>query len=303
MTDLPPAAFAARPRGCILRSCNGRRPRQSATGEVRLRSAIRAVAADRAPRPPREIPCLASVPDPLAASLPPHRSASETTTIDDKVMSAAVAERQATLHRVQAEIGACRRCVEGGTIPAARPIFRGHAGQRWMVVGQAPGPGTSDAGIPYAGATGKTLGRWLERAGFPPGALHEQFYLTSLTKCFPGKARDPRGKGDRAPSAVEIGWCRPHLDREIALVQPAIIVSLGRLAANALAPETRGLPLAEIVGQVWSGERGGHAFVLVPLPHPSGVSHWLNAPANRARVEIALTRLGEMTQRIDMSSG
>jgi len=165
---------------------------------------------------------------------------------------------------------------------------------RLMVVGQAPGPAAHERGVPYSGATGKTLARWLEAAGFPPGALHERFYLTSLTKCFPGKATGGRGKGDRAPSAREIGWCRTHLDREIALVRPAVVVSLGRLAANALAPETRGLPLAEIVGRTWPGERGEHVFVLVPLPHPSGVSHWLNDAANRARVDTALGELAAL---------
>ena len=205
-----------------------------------------------------------------------------------------MAERQGVLCVVQAEIAVCRRCVEAGSIPAANPIFQGDAGMRLMVVGQAPGPATHELGVPYSGATGKTLGRWLERAGFPPGALHERFYLTSLTKCFPGKATG--GKGDRAPSAREIGWCRGHLDREIGLVRPAAVVSLGRLAANALAPATRGLPLAEIVGRVWPGERGGHAFVLVPLPHPSGVSHWLNDAANRGRVDLALAELGRLTQ-------
>ncbi len=204
------------------------------------------------------------------------------------------AERQAVLRAVQAEIAGCRRCVTAGTIAEANPIFRGDAGMRMMVVGQAPGPATHELGVPYSGATGRTLGRWLERAGFPPGALHERFYLTSLTKCFPGKATG--GKGDRAPSANEIGWCRPHLDREIALVRPVAIVSLGRLAANALAPATRGLPLADVVGRAWPGERGGHAFVLVPLPHPSGVSHWLNDAENRARVDLALTELGRLRE-------
>lgn len=198
---------------------------------------------------------------------------------------------------MQAEIAACRRCVEAGTIPEANPIFRGGAGMRLMVVGQAPGPATHEAGVPYSGATGKTLARWLERAGFPPGSLHERFYLTSLTKCFPGKASG--GKGDRAPSAKEIAWCRIHLDREIALVRPATVVSLGRLAANALAPQTRGLPLAEVVGRIWEGERGGHAFALVPLPHPSGVSHWLNDAANRARVDLALAELGRLRAELD----
>ncbi|MCC6312552.1 MAG: hypothetical protein IT337_00965 [Thermomicrobiales bacterium] len=204
-------------------------------------------------------------------------------------MPASPHDRQRALTRLQQEIAACDACVAAGFIPVAKPIFRGHAGHRLMVVGQAPGTVADAAVVPYSGASGRTLGGWLERAGFPPGALYEQFYLTSLTKCFPGKATT--GKGDRAPSAREIALCRAHLDREIALVQPEIVLSLGRLAANALCPVTRPLPLAEIVGSVREVERAGHVFRLIPLPHPSGVSRWLNDPANRARVDLALAAL------------
>ena len=68
--------------------------------------------------------------------------------------------------------------------------------------------------VPYAGASGRTLRGWLARAGFDEGTLHGRFYLTSLTKCFPGPSAS--GKGDRAPSAAEVALCRAHLDRELA---------------------------------------------------------------------------------------
>jgi uracil-DNA glycosylase len=166
-----------------------------------------------------------------------------------------------------------------------------------MVVGQAPAALTHERPLPYTGATGRTLGRWLERAGFPPGTLHERCYLTSLTKCFPGPSRD--GKGDRAPSAVEIALCREHLDRELALVRPQVVLALGRLAATALlrAPSR---PLADLVGTVREAERAGQRFLVVPLPHPSGVSRWLNAAENRSRVERALGRLGELRVELDL---
>ena len=71
---------------------------------------------------------------------------------------------QITLDLVQQEIRACTRCVAAGFIPAANPMFLGHAGQRLMVVGQAPGPRASAAGEPYRNATGKALQGWLSRA-------------------------------------------------------------------------------------------------------------------------------------------
>ena len=197
-----------------------------------------------------------------------------------------------TLDLVQQEIAACTLCVAAGFIPIARPVFQGHVGQGLMIVGQAPGPSSGQRGVPYTGATGKTLQGWLEGAGFPAGALHRDFYLTSLTKCFPGPAKGRGGKGDRPPSAREIALCARHLDREIALVRPGIVVSLGRLAAERLDPTARKLPLADLVGSVRRAERAGHVFRLLPLPHPSGVSRWLNDPAHRARLDAALAVLG-----------
>jgi uracil-DNA glycosylase len=199
---------------------------------------------------------------------------------------------QAALTLVQQEIAACTRCVQAGFIPAANPIFQGHAGQRLMVVGQAPGPRAGALGEPYRGATGKALQAWLTRAGFAEGALHRDFYLTSLTKCFPGPARHG-GKGDRPPSATEIEFCREHLDREIALVQPEIVLALGRMSAERLDPTVRGQALAEVVGTLRPSERTGHTFLVLPLPHPSGVSRWLNQPAHRVRLELALEILSD----------
>lgn len=199
--------------------------------------------------------------------------------------------RQCQLEVVQREIAACTLCVAGGFIPAALPIFHGHAGQRLMIVGQAPGPTAGERPLPFTGASGKTLQAWLERAGFSPGALHREWYLTSLTKCFPGKAVGSAGKGDRPPSAAEITLCARHLDREIALVRPEIVVSLGRLAAERLDPTARKEPLAALVGSVRQAARSGHPFTLIPLPHPSGVSRWLNDPAHQARLAEGLVLL------------
>jgi uracil-DNA glycosylase family 4 len=203
-------------------------------------------------------------------------------------------DTQVALEAVQREIAACTLCVAGGFIASSLPIFHGHAGQRLMIVGQAPGPTAGERPLPFTGASGRTLQGWLERAGFPPGSLHSDFYLTSLTKCFPGPARGG-GQGDRPPSAREIALCAPHLDREIALVHPEIIVSLGRLAAERLDPTARRLPLADLVGSARSAARAGHTFLLLPLPHPSGVSRWLNVPAHRARLDAALALLSRQS--------
>jgi len=207
------------------------------------------------------------------------------------------ATRAAALAAVQREIAACRRCVAAGFIPAAHPIFRGGVHHRLMVVGQAPGALAHERPLPYSGASGRTLGAWLARAGFDPGALHDRCYLTSLTKCFPGPS--PGGKGDRAPSAAEIALCRAHLDRELALVRPELVLALGKLASVALTGVNA--PLAELVGTLRPAERAGHRCLVLPLPHPSGVSRWLNDPANRARHEQALALLADLREARGLS--
>ena len=207
-------------------------------------------------------------------------------------------DAETRLERLQRDIRGCARCVAAGYIAAAAPILHGQAAARVMVVGQAPGAAAFERPMPYMGATGRTLRGWLARAGFPDAAFHDPacFYLTSLTKCFPGRAR--AGAGDRAPSRAEIALCGEHLAAELALVRPELILALGRLAIEALLPGCRGLPLAELIGAprraTWPP--AGDAWVLA-LPHPSGVSRWHNDPAHRARVDAALAWLADERAR------
>ncbi len=201
---------------------------------------------------------------------------------------------------VQADIRRCTHCVDAGYIPSAHPILRGNATARIMVIGQAPGGEAAERPLPYSSATGRTLRAWLARAGFPDDAFHDadRFYLTSLTKCFPGKAKT--GGGDRAPSRREIALCSGHLTTELHLVQPELILSLGRLSIEAMLPSVRGLPLAAIVGTPRPAElpllREIGTLVL-PLPHPSGISRWLNHPDHRARVDAGLEWLAQERER------
>jgi len=202
------------------------------------------------------------------------------------------------LPTLQAAIRTCTRCVEAGFIPTAAPILRGNAAARIMVIGQAPGPTAVERPWPYSGATGKTLNRWLVSAGFEADAIHDpdRFYLTSLTKCFPGKANS--GAGDRVPGRTEIELCASHLNAELSAVQPDLILALGRVSINRLLPSTHKLPLHDVVGTVLKSEYlpAGEATIL-SLPHPSGVSRWLNSEANRIRLTLALNWLSEARER------
>ncbi|MDQ6673925.1 MAG: uracil-DNA glycosylase family protein [Chloroflexota bacterium] len=184
------------------------------------------------------------------------------------------------------EVVACRACEVAGYLVRAHPIRPTLLDQpRLMLVGQAPGPVTDRQGYHFAGPAGRFLEVWFERAGFPSGYFREQVYLTSLTRCFPGKSAS--GNGDRPPSRAEIGLCRPFLDRELALFQPRLVLLVGKMAIDAFLGRH---PLTQTVGKVF--EVDGRLWL--PLPHASGVSRWLNEPANRAHLDAAVSQLARL---------
>src|SRR6202162_1081013 len=136
---------------------------------------------------------------------------------------------------VQREQRACTRCVDAGHIPSAHPVFSGRAGQRILLVGQAPGPIEHDQTRPFAGRAGRQLMRWLIRAGFrDEDDVRERIYMTAMTTCFPG--RRPGGAGDRRPSAAEVALCAPWLDAVIALLAPRLIMPIGSPALERFLP-------------------------------------------------------------------
>jgi len=187
-----------------------------------------------------------------------------------------VANRERALARLHARIRACAQCVEAGYLPSAFPIVAGKASDRVMIIGQAPGAVELTTGLPFSGRAGAELRRWLAEAGIDEAHLP---YRTSITKCFPGKAAG--GAGDRRPSLPEIALCAPWLDAELALVRPRVVLLVGTLAIERFWGRA---PLSDVVGlSRIDGER-----VLIPLPHPSGASRWLNEPENRLRLRRAL---------------
>ena len=187
-----------------------------------------------------------------------------------------VADRERALARLHAQIRACTKCLAAGYLPSAFPIVAGNASDRVMIIGQAPGAVELTTGLPFSGRAGAELRRWLAEAGIDEAHLP---YRTSITKCFPGKAAS--GAGDRRPSPPEVALCAPWLEAELALVRPRVILLVGTLAIERFWGR---VPLSEVVGR--SRADGDH--VLIPLPHPSGASRWLNDPAHRALLRRAL---------------
>jgi uracil-DNA glycosylase family 4 len=189
----------------------------------------------------------------------------------------------AKLKRLHARIRACTKCVAAGHLDAAAPVVAGSITDRVMIVGQAPGVVELTTRTPFSGRAGAELRRWLARAGIDEQQLP---YRTAITKCFPGKAA--AGAGDRRPSPPEIALCAPWLEAELALVRPEIILLVGTLAIDRLWGKAA---LSDVVGRSKRSPALKDAL-LIPLPHPSGASRWLNEAANRARLDRALRLLG-----------
>lgn len=189
----------------------------------------------------------------------------------------------AKLKRLHTRIRSCTKCVAAGYLDMAAPVVAGDITDRVMIVGQAPGVVELTTRLPFSGRAGAELRRWLARAGIGADDLP---YRTAITKCFPGKA--PGGAGDRRPSPPEIALCAPWLEAELALVRPKIILLVGTLAIDRLWGKAA---LRDVVGRSRRSPQL-HDALLIPLPHPSGASRWLNDPANRARLERALRLLG-----------
>ena len=147
--------------------------------------------------------------------------------------------------------------------------------------------------------------RWLVRGGFrDEDDVRERIYMTAMTTCFPG--RRPDGAGDRRPSAAEVALCAPWLDGVLALLRPRLIIPIGSLALERFLPGRR---LDSIIGAAYSATgipitgAPREVPVLVPLPHPSGQSRWLNDPARLALLDRALMTLREMVLWADPAGG
>jgi len=175
---------------------------------------------------------------------------------------------------------ACRACPNVVGTPVTGPV----PDARVMLVGQAPGPREEALGRPFAYTAGKRLFAWFERfVGIDEEEFRKRVQISAVIRCFPG--RDPKAGGDRVPDAVEIANCAKHLDREIALLRPELVIAVGTLAAKQLIGMSE---LRTIVGRVHRVTRAGHAFDVVVLPHPSGRSTWTNKAENQALLEKSL---------------
>jgi uracil-DNA glycosylase family 4 len=191
-----------------------------------------------------------------------------------------------SLRSLQRDNAACRACVEAGYPLESLPVFEGRPGQRAYIFGQAPGVLEGHERRPWRGRAGQTLRRWLD---LDEDAFYGTFYCASVTRCYPGRAAG--GKGDRTPTPREQELCAFWRQWELRLLKPELILAVGGLAIRRLLRITS---LDACVGASYPYD----GATVYPLPHPSGVSRWLNEPVNRERLEDALARIRSELQTL-----
>ena len=164
------------------------------------------------------------------------------------------AERAAiALDEVAAEVRVCPKCELARTRTHAVP-GEGHPTARIMLIGEGPGWHEDQQGRPFVGNAGRFLNELLAKAGLQ----REDVFVTNVVKCRP--------PGNRDPMPDEIAACAPYLDRQIAAIDPEVIVTLGRFSMARWFPGER---ISRIHGQP---KRDGRRLI-VPMYHPAAALH------------------------------
>lgn len=190
--------------------------------------------------------------------------------------------KQQLLSQHVARLLQCRRCPR--MLPP--PVSGGPILSKVMLVGQAPGVREPVLGKPFAWTAGRTLFGWFDEfCHLSEVEVRSQIYFAAVCRCFPGKTA---ASGDRVPAPDEIRNCSTWLNDEIDLLQPQLVLPVGKLAiAQFLAFEK----LNEVIGRSFPLHRNGRTFDLIPLPHPSGASPWHRIPPGLGLLGNAMRRI------------
>ena len=188
------------------------------------------------------------------------------------------------LAELAAEVATCTRCRLSETRTNAC-FARGDLGAGLLFIGEGPGAEEDRQGLPFVGRSGQLLDRLIvEELGLRP----DQVQVTNVVRCRP--------PGNRDPQEDEITACRPYLERQLDLVRPAVVVTLGNFAARFMLETTEGV--TRLRGRTYPC-RGA---VLVPTFHPSfvlrngGGDQLVQMRADLARAKQALVAAGRYPQ-------
>lgn len=181
-----------------------------------------------------------------------------------------------------ARLQACTLCPR-----MLKPVVVGRpVRSRILLVGQAPGDKEPVLGRPFAWTAGKTLFKWFHGAlGWTEDEVRDRIYFAAVCRCFPGKK--PTG-GDRVPDDSEIANCSRWLSAEVKLLQPDLVLPVGKLAISRFLPPA---PLNDIIGREFTVAYASHEMACIPLPHPSGASPWHRMEPGKTLLQRALARV------------
>ena len=172
---------------------------------------------------------------------------------DDSHLSAEL--RRAALKEVFAQAQACVRCAELASTRKTVVFGAGNADADLMFVGEAPGANEDEQGLPFVGAAGKLLEKLLVEIGM----ARVDVFVCNVLKCRP--------PGNRDPQPIEIENCREYLYRQVELIQPRVICTLGNFATKLLRDDPTGI--TRLHGQPEVREVGRRAVRLYPIFHPA----------------------------------
>ncbi len=158
-----------------------------------------------------------------------------------------------SLEKIASEIATCTKCPLHLSREKAVP-GEGPPDAEIMFIGEGPGFHENQSGRPFVGAAGKFLDELLASIGL----RREDVFITNVVKCRP--------PGNRDPQPDEIAACREYLDRQIAVIDPKVIVTLGRFSMARWFPSAR---ISRIHGQP---RRAGRRLI-VPMYHPAAALH------------------------------
>jgi uracil-DNA glycosylase len=179
-----------------------------------------------------------------------------------------LAATEAQWQALRAEVSVCTRCELSRT--RTQTVFGvGNARAELLVIGEAPGAEEDRQGEPFVGRAGQLLNSMLRAMGYP----RETVYIANVLKCRPPGNRDPRPE--------ESASCRPFLQRQLALLQPRLILAVGRIAAqNLLETDTA---IGRLRGQVH--RFGESATPLIVTYHPA---YLLRSPGEKRKAWVDL---------------
>lgn len=202
---------------------NAHAPADAATGIAPAPGAVRSESLDELGTRPVEGTARGATPRPaLPIALPAGLRVQLPAAGDAR----AVAIARMDWSELQKSVAACVACPLCKT--RTQTVFGvGHRAARWMIVGEAPGAEEDARGEPFVGQAGRLLDNMLASIGLSrQGETESSVYIANVLKCRP--------PGNRNPEPAEAAACEPYLRRQIALIHPALVVVMGRVAAQAL---------------------------------------------------------------------